>query len=65
MLESPAAAQKTVVATIAQIGEPMREIAGNRVRVLTLMGEGVDPHLDRLTRSDIAKLRHADLILYN
>jgi manganese/zinc/iron transport system substrate-binding protein len=65
VLESPAAAQKTVVATIAQIGEPMREIAGDRVRVLTLMGEGVDPHLYRLTRSDIAKLRHADLILYN
>jgi manganese/zinc/iron transport system substrate-binding protein len=65
VLESSAAAQKTVVATIAQIGEPMRAIAGNRVKVLTLMGEGVDPHLYRLTRSDIAKLSRANLILYN
>ena len=65
VLESPAAAQKTVVATIAQIGEPMRVIAGNRIKVLTLMSEGVDPHLYRLTRSDIAKLRRANLILYN
>ena len=61
----PATAQKTVVATIAQIGEPLRVIADGRAKVLTLMGEGVDPHLYRLTRSDVAKLSRADLILYN
>ena len=60
----PAAAQKSVVATIAQIGEPLSVISGNRARVTTLMGEGVDPHLYRLTRSDVAKLNRADLIIY-
>ena len=58
-------AQKTVVATIAQIGEPLSVIAKDRANVMTLMGEGVDPHLYRLTRSDVARLNRADLILYN
>ena len=62
---SAAATVKTVVATIAQIGEPMTAIAGGHVRIVTLMGAGVDPHLYRLTRSDVAKLTGADLILYN
>ena len=59
------AAPKTVVATIAQIGEPLTVIADGRVKILTLMGEGIDPHLYRLTRSDVAKLARADLIVYN
>ena len=58
-------AQKTVVATIAQIGEPLSVIAKDRANVMTLMGEGVDPHLYRLTRSDVARLNRADLVLYN
>ncbi|MGB0631703.1 MAG: metal ABC transporter solute-binding protein, Zn/Mn family [Alphaproteobacteria bacterium] len=61
----PVQAQKTVVATIAQIGEPLSVIARDRARIVTLMGEGVDPHLYRLTRSDVVKLSRADLILYN
>ncbi len=56
---------KTVVATIAQIGQPLSVIADGRIRVETLMGEGVDPHLYRLTRSDVKKLTNAHLILYN
>ena len=61
----PASAQKTVVATISQIGEPLSVITKGRVVLQTLMGEGVDPHLYRLTRSDVAKLVRADLIIYN
>ena len=36
-------AQKTVVATIAQIGEPLSVIAKDRANIVTLIGEGVDP----------------------
>ncbi len=61
----PASAKIRVVATIAQIGEPLSVIAGGRAEILTLMGEGIDPHLYRLTRSDVAKLTRADLIVYN
>lgn len=59
------AARKVVVATIAQIGQPLTVIAAGRADIVTLMGEGVDPHLYRLTRADVAKLTRADLILYN
>ena len=61
----PAQARKNVVATIGQIGEPLTEIAAGKVNIITLMGEGVDPHLYRLTRSDVAKINTADLIVYN
>ena len=61
----PANARKNVVATIAQIGEPLTTIAAGKANIIMLMGEGVDPHLYRLTRSDVAKLNRADLILYN
>ena len=61
----PVQARKNVVATIAQIGQPLTVIAAGKVDILTLMGEGVDPHLYRLTRSDVAKINRADLILYN
>ncbi len=60
-----AAAMKSVVVTIAQIGEPLRVIADGKARVQTLMGKGVDPHLYRLTRADVLRLTRADLILYN
>lgn len=65
MTALPAEARKYVVTTIAQIGQPLAEITGGKVDIDTLMGEGVDPHLYRLTRSDVARINRADLILYN
>ena len=46
----------------AQIGEPLSVIAKDRANVMTLIGEGVDPHLYRLTR-DAVRLNRADLVL--
>lgn len=54
-----------IVATIAQIGEPMKIIGGDRVEVKSLMGPGVDPHLYEATQGDITTLQNADIILYN
>jgi manganese/zinc/iron transport system substrate-binding protein len=54
-----------VVATIAQIGEAAQRIGGERVKVRPLMGEGVDPHTYRQTRSDVVALARADLVLHN
>src|SRR5690606_35637308 len=54
-----------VVTTIAQIGEPMQIIGGDRVEVTSLMGPGVDPHLYEATQGDIATLQNADIIFYN
>ncbi|NMG34363.1 zinc ABC transporter solute-binding protein [Azoarcus sp. TTM-91] len=54
-----------VVTTLAQIAEPLGWIAGPRARVSSLLGAGVDPHLYRPTRSDVARLAAADLVFYN
>lgn len=54
-----------VVATIAQIGEPLATISGDLFEVTTLMGPGVDPHLYQATTGDITKLDQSDVIFYN
>ncbi len=54
-----------VVTTIAQIGEPLSVIGGDRVQVESLMGPSVDPHLYNPTQSDMARVDEADIIFYN
>lgn len=54
-----------VVATIAQIADPIRAIAGDHFAVQNIMGEGIDPHTYRLNRQDVAALNKADFILYS
>ena len=54
-----------IVATTAMIADIARELAGDRAQVTALMGEGVDPHLYRATRSDVARMLAADLVFYN
>jgi manganese/zinc/iron transport system substrate-binding protein len=60
-----AAAPLRVVATTGMIGDAVRQVAGGRAEVTALMGEGVDPHLYRATRSDIARMLEAELVFYN
>lgn len=60
-----AAGRLQVVATTAMIGDVAAEIGGEAVRVETLIGSGVDPHLYKPTAVDVKKLQAADLILYN
>ena len=54
-----------VVATIGMVGNVVENVAGDRTQVTTLMGAGVDPHLYKATRSDIAKMLRADVVFYN
>ncbi len=54
-----------VVATVGMISDVAERIAGDAASVSGLMGEGVDPHLYKPTRTDIATLMGADLVLYN
>lgn len=54
-----------VVATVAMIGDAVRAVGAGRIQVETLLGEGIDPHLYKPTRADIAKLNAADLIVAN
>lgn len=54
-----------IVTTIGMIRDIAAEVAGPRAEVLNLIGSGVDPHLYKPTRSDIATLMSADVVLYN
>ncbi|WP_372636948.1 metal ABC transporter solute-binding protein, Zn/Mn family [Cohnella sp.] len=53
-----------VTATIGMISDVAKEIGGDRVEVIGLMGPGVDPHLYKASQGDIAKLEDAKVILY-
>lgn len=54
-----------VVATTGMIADLARRIGGARVDVQALMGPGIDPHSYRQTRSDVAALARADLVLWH
>ena len=54
-----------VVATTGMIGDAVRTIAGDKVKLYTMMGPGVDPHLYKATKEDIDQLDAADIVFYN
>lgn len=54
-----------VVATTGMVGDVVKAIAGGRVDVRVLMGEGVDPHLYRARASDVRAIMRADAVFYN
>ncbi len=54
-----------LVATTGMIGDIAARIGGERVRVTTLMGPGVDPHLYKASAGDLRRLTGADLVLVN
>ena len=54
-----------VVTTTGMIGDLVRTIGGDEVEVHNLIGEGVDPHLYKPTRDDVAALLEADIVFYN
>jgi manganese/zinc/iron transport system substrate-binding protein len=53
------------LATTGMVGDLVRGVAGGVLPVRTLIGEGVDPHLFRPTRSDVSRLLRADAVFYN
>lgn len=54
-----------VVATTGMIGDLVENIGGEHVKVTSLMGPGVDPHLYKATQGDVKILDSADMIFYN
>ncbi len=53
------------VATTSIIADLVREIGGDRVAVVSLMGAGVDPHLYRASEGDVRRMGGADIVFYN
>ncbi|MCB1521879.1 MAG: zinc ABC transporter substrate-binding protein [Hyphomicrobiaceae bacterium] len=66
-ISNPAAAETKLqaVATTGMIADIVRNVGGERVAVRQLMGEGVDPHLYKATRSDMAAILNADITFFN
>ena len=54
-----------VVTTTAVIGDLVRNIAGEKAEIISLMGTGIDPHLYKASAGDVEKLAGADMIFYN
>lgn len=55
----------TIVTTCGMVTDIVRNVAGTNAVVSGLMGEGVDPHLYKPTRDDVAKLLKADVVFYS
>lgn len=55
----------TIVTTCGMVTDIVRVVAGDKAAVKGLMGEGVDPHLYKPTRDDIAALVKADMVFYS
>ncbi|MCG8598853.1 MAG: zinc ABC transporter substrate-binding protein, partial [Verrucomicrobiales bacterium] len=53
------------VATIGMVADIVRNVAGDRLAVSSLVGEGIDPHLYKPTSTDVKSLQSADIIFYN
>ncbi len=65
-VEDAASAERVnVVCTTGMVADLAQRIGGDRVRVIGLMGPGVDPHYFKASQGDLANLQRADLILYN
>jgi len=62
---SAGAAEYRAVGTVGMVTDLVKRVAGDRAEVEGLMGTGVDPHLYKPTRSDVAKLMRADVVFYN
>jgi manganese/zinc/iron transport system substrate-binding protein len=54
-----------VTTTTGQVADVVKNIGGDKVDVISLMGPGIDPHLYRASQGDIKKLNDAEIIFYN
>ncbi len=51
--------------TVGMVADLVREIGGEKVKVMQLLGDGVDPHLYKPTRDDVQAIMRADIVFYN
>ncbi len=54
-----------VVTTTNLIRDAVEQVGGDDIRVISLMGPGVDPHVYRATPRDFHNMEQSDLVLYN
>lgn len=54
-----------VVTTTGMVADAVKNVGGERVDVISLMGPGVDPHLYKASEGDVNRMQNADVIFYN
>jgi manganese/zinc/iron transport system substrate-binding protein len=54
-----------IVATTGMVADITRQVAGEHANVVSLMGEGVDPHLYKPTAADAKSIVSADMVFYS
>jgi manganese/zinc/iron transport system substrate-binding protein len=54
-----------VVSTTGMITDIIKNVGGERVTAIGLMGPGVDPHLYKASAGDVNRMQKADIIFYN
>ncbi|CAN5685561.1 zinc ABC transporter substrate-binding protein [soil metagenome] len=54
-----------VVTTTGMIGDAARRVGGDQIRVVSLMGPGVDPHLYKASEGDVRRIFRAQIIFFN
>jgi ABC-type Zn uptake system ZnuABC Zn-binding protein ZnuA len=55
----------TAVATIGIFADFARQVGGDRVEVIQLLGDGVDPHDYQMVPNDLVTVNRAQMLLYN
>jgi manganese/zinc/iron transport system substrate-binding protein len=62
---SGAAAAVRAVCTTGMVADLVRHVGGRHIEVVQLMGDGVDPHLYKVSTGDVAELSSADVVFYS
>jgi ABC-type Zn uptake system ZnuABC Zn-binding protein ZnuA len=55
----------TAAATIDVFADFARQVGGDRVEVIQLLGDGVDPHDYQMVPGDLANINRSQILLYN
>jgi manganese/zinc/iron transport system substrate-binding protein len=53
------------VATVGMVADLVRNVGGEHVKVVQVMGSGIDPHLYKATRDDVQKLLDCEIVFYS
>ncbi len=62
---SPTQYPYSVTCTTGMVADIVGQIAGDKGKVINIIGAGIDPHLYSATRNDIARLLKSDIIFYS
>lgn len=54
-----------ITTTVGMVTDIVKQVAGDKANVTGIIGEGVDPHLYKPTRNDVAALLDGDVVFYS